>query len=81
MEPETLTFNKDIPLSNNQSSRLVSLMEHQRQTEKLAAEVTQHANVLKQAVAMLMATIIECSGGDTSAPYALTDNGTRLKSE
>lgn len=81
MESEAPSFKKDIPLTSNQSSRLLSLMTEQRHVEKLAIEQTQHANVLRQAVAMQTATIIELSGGDTSAPYVLTDNGTRLKTE
>jgi len=66
------TFAGSIPLSANQKSRIVSLVE-----ARIAAE--KHIATLNDSIKMILATIIECSGGDPAANYALVDNASRLE--
>jgi len=67
-----IQFAKSIPLSPNQKSRIVSLVEARAAAQK-------HMTTLDDSIKFMLATIIECSNGDPAANYSLVDNGSRLE--
>ncbi len=75
----TPVYRKAIPLDAKQQTRVRSLVEVHRDATARAEAARREAAMANDSLNFMLATIIECSGGDPSGSYNLVGDGSLLE--